>query len=166
MYIIPYYPTTHAIQTVSRTVNSTSTLLQTWTRILSQTEHNQRLILNPAWQGANQDLADLEDEAAQKQQEAQRRHIEEQHRREAAVRKAEEDERRRAEAVARGSRGSRGRGRVTGRGGATSGGTTATTGYVRVGGQRARGTPGSSSGSSRPVAGVGRGSRGRGTGFG
>ncbi|GAD99120.1 hypothetical protein PVAR5_7826 [Paecilomyces variotii No. 5] len=82
--------------TVSRTVNSASTLLNTWTRILSQTEHNQRLILNPNWQGASQDIADMEQEAALKQQEAEKRERELQQRREAAARKAEEEERRRA----------------------------------------------------------------------
>ncbi|OJJ51488.1 hypothetical protein ASPZODRAFT_156359 [Penicilliopsis zonata CBS 506.65] len=83
------------MDTVSRTVQSASTLLNTWTRILSQTEHNQRLILNPDWQGAAQDITDMEQEAIQKQQEAERRELELQQRREAAARKAEEDERRR-----------------------------------------------------------------------
>ncbi|KAI7241985.1 hypothetical protein KC330_g358 [Hortaea werneckii] len=48
--------------TVQRTVENASTLLATWTRILSQTEHNQRLILNPQWQGATQDVEDIESE--------------------------------------------------------------------------------------------------------
>ncbi|KAK0707483.1 DASH complex subunit Duo1-domain-containing protein [Lasiosphaeris hirsuta] len=51
--------------TVSRTVENASTLLNTWTRILSQTEHNQRLILNPNWKGATDDLADMENETIQ-----------------------------------------------------------------------------------------------------
>ena len=98
---------------MSRTVDSASTLLNTWTRILSQTEHNQRLILNPKWQGATQDITDTENEAIQKQQAAERRELEMQQRREAAAKKAEE-EKKKAEAAAAGIRGSRGtnRGRV------------------------------------------------------
>ncbi|OXV06136.1 hypothetical protein Egran_06096 [Elaphomyces granulatus] len=102
------------METVSRTVDSASTLLNTWTRILSQTEHNQRLILNPKWQGATQDITDMENEAIQKQQAAERRELEMQQRREAAAKKAEE-EKKKAEAAAAGiTRGSRGtnRGRV------------------------------------------------------
>ncbi|TPX19605.1 hypothetical protein DIZ76_017397 [Coccidioides immitis] len=105
---------------VSRTVGSASTLLDTWTRILSQTEHNQRLILNPSWQGATQDIADMENEAVLKQQEAERRESEQQQRKEALARKAAEEERKRAQAAAATSRGlrgtsSRGRARVVGR---------------------------------------------------
>ncbi|KDE80469.1 hypothetical protein AO1008_06643 [Aspergillus oryzae 100-8] len=78
------------MDTVSRTVDSASTLLNTWTRILSQTEHNQRLILNPNWQGAVQDVADLENEERLKQQAAER---------------PAEEEKRRTQAAARGTRG-------------------------------------------------------------
>ncbi|KAG9882768.1 hypothetical protein KCV02_g19796, partial [Aureobasidium melanogenum] len=67
---------------VNRTVHSASTLLDTWTRILSQTEHNQRLLLNPNWQGATQDLQDIENESFVRQQQAERRAAEEQARRE------------------------------------------------------------------------------------
>ncbi|KAJ5793567.1 hypothetical protein N7457_000166 [Penicillium paradoxum] len=95
------------METVSRTVTSASTLLNTWTRILSQTEHNQRLILNPNWQGATQDVIDIENEAIQRQQAAERREQALQQQREAAARKAEEVERRRAQ-VTRGTRGTRG----------------------------------------------------------
>ncbi|OQD76205.1 hypothetical protein PENDEC_c005G06725 [Penicillium decumbens] len=84
------------METVSNTVTSASTLLNTWTRILSQTEHNQRLILNPNWQGATHDVADIENEAIQRQQAAERREQALQQQREAAARKAEEAERRRA----------------------------------------------------------------------
>ncbi|KAI1938157.1 hypothetical protein LOZ66_003748 [Ophidiomyces ophidiicola] len=84
------------MENVSRTVSSASTLLDTWTRILSQTEHNQRLILNPSWQGATQDMADIENEALLKQQAAERRELEEQQRREALAQKAAEEERKRA----------------------------------------------------------------------
>ncbi|OGM39254.1 hypothetical protein ABOM_012065 [Aspergillus bombycis] len=93
------------MDTVSRTVDSASTLLNTWTRILSQTEHNQRLILNPNWQGAVQDVADLENEERLKQQAAERRERELQEQREAAARRAEEEEKRRTQAAARGTRG-------------------------------------------------------------
>jgi hypothetical protein len=64
------------LQSVNQTVNSASTLLNTWTRILSQTEHNQRLILNHAWQGASQDQADQEQEAYARQQATERRELE------------------------------------------------------------------------------------------
>lgn len=108
------------MKTVNSTVSAASSLLNTWTRILSQTEHNQRLILDPTWQGASQDIADIEEEAQAKQDAAERREQEEQERKAAAARKAEEDERRRAEAATRvttktTSRG-RGRGVSTSRG--------------------------------------------------
>ena len=64
-------------QTVNNTVSATSQLLNTWTRILSQTEHNQRLILDPSWQGASQDIADIEEEAQSKQYAAEREEQEE-----------------------------------------------------------------------------------------
>lgn len=110
------------LQTVSRTVTSASTLLNTWIRILSQTEHNQRLILNPNWQGASQDVADMENEQVLKAQAAERRVAEEERRREDARRRAEDEERQRqAGTTVRGARGSRGRGRGTGRGSISSG---------------------------------------------
>ncbi|KAH1435203.1 hypothetical protein KXX32_009017 [Aspergillus fumigatus] len=84
------------MDTVARTVDSASTLLNTWTRILSQTEHNQRLILNTNWQGALQDIADMENEELLRQQAAERRERELQQQREAAARKAEEEEKKRA----------------------------------------------------------------------
>ncbi|KAF1829599.1 hypothetical protein BDW02DRAFT_509536 [Decorospora gaudefroyi] len=146
--------------TVSSTVQNASTLLQTWTRILSQTEHSQRLVLNPQWQGASQDLADIEDEEAHRQQAAQRRAAEEQARKEAAARKIEED-RRRAEAAPRA--GTRGRGRGTRPRGAS---TSATGNYVGVGGQAGRGVSRSDSTRGRPGSGIGRGLRGRGRGLG
>jgi hypothetical protein len=118
------------IQTVSRTVTSASTLLNTWIRILSQTEHNQRLILNPNWQGASADVADMENEMVLKAQAAERRAAEEERRREEARRRAEDEERQRQAGTAvRGARGTRGRGRGTGRGSSLSG-----SGYVAGGG--------------------------------
>ncbi|KAI8937327.1 hypothetical protein NX059_006534 [Plenodomus lindquistii] len=146
--------------TVSRTVQNASTLLQTWTRILSQTEHNQRLILNPQWQGASQDLADIDEEESHRQQAVQRRAAEEQARRDAAARQAEE-ERRKAEAAPRAS--TRGRGRGTRPRGASS---SASGNYVGVGGQTGRGASRGDSTRGRAGSGIGRGlprGRARGT---
>lgn len=144
------------VQTVQHTVQSASTLLNTWTRILSQTEHNQRLILDPNWQGATQDLEDVENESIMRQQAAERRAAEEQARREAAMRRAEDEERRKAAAptTARGTRG-RGRGLGSSRLTSTSTSTTTTPGYVGVGGQGGRGRA-----ASRVASGIGRGTRG------
>ncbi|PGH17811.1 hypothetical protein AJ79_00952 [Helicocarpus griseus UAMH5409] len=133
------------MENVSRTVTSASTLLNTWTRILAQTEQNQRLILNPSWQGASQDIADIENESILKQQEAERKELELQQRREALARKAEEEERKKAAAATtRGSRGTtRGRTRVLGRTPSTAGsysGTRGTTTTTR--GTTTRGTTG------------------------
>ncbi|KAI9884443.1 MAG: dolichol-P-mannose synthesis [Watsoniomyces obsoletus] len=152
------------MEVVSRTVASASTLLNTWIRILSQTEHNQRLILNPAWQGATRDVAELEHELMMRQQAEQRREMEEQ-RREAAARKAEEEEaaRRRAESMGTrgGTRGSRGRSRSVVRG---------TTSGLRYPGSASQTTRGPGRGSSVPArssSGIRRGigsSRARGRG--
>ncbi|KAG7286616.1 hypothetical protein NEMBOFW57_008927 [Staphylotrichum longicolle] len=102
--------------TVAKTVDNASTLLNTWTRILSQTEHNQRLILNPEWKGSTQDVIEMENEALQKQQEAERRAAEAERRREEARRKAEDEERRRAAGTASSSSRGIGRGVPRGRG--------------------------------------------------
>ncbi|EEA27142.1 hypothetical protein TMatcc_004584 [Talaromyces marneffei ATCC 18224] len=156
------------METVSRTVDSASTLLNTWTRILAQTEHNQRLLLNPQWQGASHDIAEIESEAVAKQQAAERRERELQERREAAVRKAEQEERAGAAATTASGRG-RGttRGRVVRRGGlgrtpsvSASRSTSSSTSTTRT----AR--PASAASTRRPVSGIARGpsaaSRGRG----
>ena len=142
------------METVSATVSNASTLLTTWTRILSQTEHNQRLILNPQWQGASQDITDGENEVVRMRQEKERREAEEARREEAKVREREEEERRRMTEGPT-TKGPRGRGRGVGRGVGRAGGN----GYVGVGGQggvrgtaRAGGTtPG------RAESGIGRG---------
>ncbi|KAK0761205.1 hypothetical protein N5P37_006151 [Trichoderma harzianum] len=97
------------MDSVSRTVSNASTLLNTWTRILSQTEHNQRLILDPTWKGATNDLAEIEAEALRKQQEEARKAAEEEERKEELRRRREEEELRRklpASASTRGTRGS------------------------------------------------------------
>lgn len=142
------------METVSATVSNASTLLTTWTRILSQTEHNQRLLLNPHWQGASQDVADGENEALLRRQEKERREAEEARREEVRAREKEEEERRKMTEGPT-AKGPRGRGRGVGRGVGRAGGN----GYVGVGGQggvrgtaRAGGTaPG------RAGSGIGRG---------
>ena len=147
------------MQTVSKTVDNASTLLNTWTRILSQTEHNQRLILNPDWKGSTQDLADMESETLQKHQEAERRAAEAERRREEARRKAEEEERRRAAGTAPSSS-TRGTGRGVTRGrvrGVTRGGSTATTSSSSAYGADRADTTSSSVASSRNTSGIGRG---------
>ncbi|KAL7928533.1 DASH complex subunit Duo1 domain-containing protein [Trichoderma chlorosporum] len=110
------------MESVSKTVSNASALLNTWTRILSQTEHNQRLILDPTWKGATNDLAEIEAEALRKQQAEARRAAEEEARREEVRRRREEDEQRRklpastsargARRTATGLRGARGRTRA------------------------------------------------------
>lgn len=118
------------METVSATVSNASTLLTTWTRILSQTEHNQRLILNPRWQGASQDIADGENEVLLRRQEKERREAEEARREEIRVREREEEESRRLTEGTT-TKGPRGRGRGVGRGVGRAGAN----GYVGVGGQ-------------------------------
>jgi hypothetical protein len=148
------------MSTVHQTVNNASTLLATWTRILGQTEHNQRLILNPQWQGATQDLEEIENEEIRRQAEAERRAVEEQRRREEAQRKAEEEERKRAAAAAP----TRGVSRARSTRGVPASSTTSryTAAGTSVG--RGRGTIPAARGSS-----IGRGTsaaRGRGRGLG
>ncbi|KAJ5989122.1 hypothetical protein N7481_004332 [Penicillium waksmanii] len=138
------------METVSKTVTSASTLLNTWTRILSQTEHNQRLILNPNWQGATQDVADIENEAIEKQQAAERRERALQEQREAAARRAEEEERRRVLNPKAGRGASRGTVRSTGLG-RTPSVSTSRTGATR-------GTSTANAGTRRPLSGIARGS--------
>ncbi|KAL1836930.1 hypothetical protein VTJ49DRAFT_4491 [Mycothermus thermophilus] len=157
------------MNTVHKTVDNASTLLNTWTRILSQTEHNQRLILNPSWKGATQDLAEMEAEALAKQQEAERKAAEAERRREEArARAEEEEERRRAAGTAATSSSSRGsgfgrgvtRGRVRGvsssRAGTSSTAHGADTTSSSIASSR------NASGISRGGFGYGRGARGRG----
>ncbi|KAL6718930.1 hypothetical protein ACLMJK_003165 [Lecanora helva] len=120
------------MEAVSATVSNASTLLNTWTRILSQTEHNQRLLLNPRWQGASRDITDGENEEILRRQEQERKEAEDIRRAEAREREKEEEERRRMTegASSKGPRGL-GRGRGSVRGSTRSGGH----GYVGVGGQ-------------------------------
>jgi len=139
------------VGTVKTTVNSASLLLGTWTRILSQAEHNQRLILNPAWQGASQDLVDSQHEQSRKVQDAQRKQMEEEQRREAAAKKAEEDERRKAAVAGRGSRGSRGHNRIGSRTPVATASNPSGRGVPRAGSSVGRGSS----------TGRGRGTRGR-----
>ena len=137
------------METVNGTVSNASTLLATWTRILSLTEFNQRLVLDSQWQGATRDVEEAESEDARRQLEAERRVVEEQRRREEGLRRAEEEERRRAEVAAAPGRG----------GGKTRGTRGAGRGYGGVGGQagRGRGTTGTSTrGGSAAGGGLGR----------
>ncbi|KJZ74669.1 hypothetical protein HIM_06019 [Hirsutella minnesotensis 3608] len=83
------------MEVVSKTVGNASTLLNTWTRILSQTEHNQRLVLHPSWKGATEDLAEQEAELIERQRAAERKAAEEEQRREELRRRREEDEEKR-----------------------------------------------------------------------
>ncbi|PMB65309.1 hypothetical protein BM221_008665 [Beauveria bassiana] len=121
------------------------------------TEHNQRLILDPRWKGTTEDLAEQEAEALQRQQEAERRAREEEQRREELRRRREEEETKRrlapgsrsirAPASSRGSV-SRARARAGSRIGTASGYSSYNT----------------SSSSSRGTSGLGRGvGRGAGT---
>ena len=153
-------------QTVSRTVDSASTLLNTWSRILAQTEHNQRLILNPNWQGAVQDVADMENEENLRQQAAERRERELQQQREAATRRAEEERRRAPSTTTRGTRGTT-RGRVRtgglGRTPSVSYSGTSTSSTTRHTSSAAKGS--STTSTRRPASGIARGpgvARGRG----
>ncbi|KAA8646145.1 hypothetical protein EYZ11_001518 [Aspergillus tanneri] len=147
------------MDTVSRTVDSSSTLLNTWTRILAQTEHNQRLILNRNWQGAVQDVADMENEEVLRQQAAQRRERELQQQKEAAARKAEEEEKRRAQSAStRGSRITATRGRF----GSTGLGRNPSVSYSGTSSSATRTTSSATKGTTttttrRPVSGIARG---------
>jgi len=146
---------------VNQTVGAASALLNTWTRILSQTEHNQRLLLDPAWHGASQDIAEMENEALARQQQVERREMEEQERKAAAVRKAEDEEQKKAEVPTKTIKpATRGRTRTTGRG--TS---TAQSGYVAGGTQRDTSTSSIARGNTstrRTTSGIGRGQSSRG----
>ncbi|GAM84087.1 hypothetical protein ANO11243_020790 [Dothideomycetidae sp. 11243] len=144
------------MNTVHTSVRSASTLLDTWTKILSQTEHNQRLLLNPEWKGATQDVEDQENESVLRQQAAERRAAEEEMRREAAARAAEEDERKRAasSSTTRGTR-ARGRGVATSTRGASARGARSASSTTRQ----------TTTTTSRAGSGIGRGvggTRGRG----
>ncbi|KAF2725004.1 hypothetical protein K431DRAFT_281480 [Polychaeton citri CBS 116435] len=158
--------------TVDKTVNSASNLLTTWTRILSQTEHNQRLILNPDWQGASRDLEDIGNDELRAQQEADRKAQEDQRRHEEAARRAEEEERRKAAVSAAASNRP---GSGVGRRGSIKSvrGTRASqmrAGHAAAQSSRGRGTGASTSASVVRGSGIGRGTsagtRGRGRGVG
>ncbi|RKF82347.1 DASH complex subunit Duo1 [Golovinomyces cichoracearum] len=83
------------MDTVSQTVKSASVLLDTWVRILSNTEHNQKLIMNPRWKGASIDIANMEKESSLKAQAEFRRAMEEERQKEESRKKEEEEERQR-----------------------------------------------------------------------
>ncbi|PFH62378.1 hypothetical protein XA68_13817 [Ophiocordyceps unilateralis] len=102
------------MEVVSKTVSNASALLNTWTRILSQTEHNQRLILHPSWKGATEDLAEQEAEALERERLAERRAAEEEQKRQEQRRWREEDEDKRRLGTSSSSRGTRGFSRIRG----------------------------------------------------
>ncbi|KIX02984.1 uncharacterized protein Z518_06534 [Rhinocladiella mackenziei CBS 650.93] len=141
------------MKTANNTVTAASTLLNTWTRILSQTEHNQRLILDPNWHGASQDIADIEQEVLEKQRAANRREAEEQERKTAAMRRAEEEEKRKAEAGAKQSK-------ITSRGRLGTTGRNTPSSYAQMGGSSATSGTGTKRGpgfTRRTTSGIGRG---------
>lgn len=156
------------MSTINTTVGSATTLLDTWTRILSQTEHNHRLILDPEWPGASREMEELENESFQRMQ-AAAAHADAQ--RAAQQRAADEAAMRESGHTpkARGARGSgiagRSRPRSSGYGRVGASGTSrGSTSYVGIGGQTGRGTRG---GRIVGTSGIGRGiNRGRGTGIG
>ncbi|KIW65480.1 hypothetical protein PV04_07737 [Phialophora macrospora] len=155
------------MKTVNKTVSAASTLLNTWTRILSQTEHNQRLILDPSWQGVSQDIANIEEEALQKQRAAERREAEEEERKIAAAvaaRRADEEGKRKAEAAAKPVKVGNPRGTVraasAGRGSVAN---TPSSSYVQTGGPNASGIRRGTSSTRRTTSGIGRGTAGRGS---
>ena len=152
----------HNMDTVATTVTSASSLLNTWSRILSQTEHNQRLVLDPAWQGAGQDVLDKENDELLRRQEAERREAaadEEERRRQ---REREESRRReeQGQGAGRGRLGSRGaaaRGAGRGRAAAARAGGAVSSGYG-AGGTAGRGVGrGVGTSASRGASGTGRG---------
>lgn len=100
------------MKTVSQTVNSVSVLLDTWVKILSQTEHNQRLILNTNWKGASTDIENMENESLLKAQAEEKRIANEERRKEELRKKEEDDERQRQAGTA--PRASRSSSRVRG----------------------------------------------------
>ncbi|KAF8468816.1 DASH complex subunit Duo1-domain-containing protein [Kalaharituber pfeilii] len=157
------------METVASTVNNANTLLNLWIRILSQTEHTQRLLLSGHWEGATKDLADIEAEALARAQEAERRREEER------LRAAARERERAAAAAAREagenrppSRSGRGGyGRVRGRVG-IAGGTTGGTSRIPAGSASSSAETARGRGLPRGLRrGGGRlGSAGRGTGKG
>ncbi|KAL7925246.1 DASH complex subunit Duo1 domain-containing protein [Trichoderma austrokoningii] len=147
------------MESVSKTVSNASTLLNTWTRILSQTEHNQRLILDPTWKGATDDLAEIEAEALRKQQAEARKAAEEEERKEEIRRRREEDEQRRKLPASTSARGARGApsGLRGARGGRGRTRTAAGSSRIATRSRYSSSNSASASSSSRGTSGIGRG---------
>lgn len=145
---------------LQNSVTSASSLLSTWTKILSQTEHNQRLLLDPEWPGATQDMEDMENLSIMRQQAAARKAADDQARRDEAQRRLAEEEARKSttKSSARGRAGSlvgRARAKSSGYGrGSLTANTSA--GHVGVGGQ-----PGVGRGRLPTARGTGTGTAGR-----
>lgn len=144
------------LKTMQTNMNSAKTLLKTWSSILSQAEHNQRLILDSRWQGATKDLEDLANDDLRRQAEAQRKIIEENARREAAQRKQEEETRKRE---ADEQRRARGTSRTRSVRGSSMGSAASTRGQSSTSSTRERGgiTRGTTSGIARGTTTRGRG---------
>ena len=60
------------LKTLQTTISSSAVLLETWTRILSQAEHNARLIADPNWEGSSEDAILAEREEAERNAKAER----------------------------------------------------------------------------------------------
>lgn len=138
-------------------MTNASTLLNTWTRILSQTEHNQRLILNKDWNGATKDLEEVEAENLERELARQRECDEAERRRQDARRRQEEQERARLVGTTSSGMATTGRGRGRAGVAGTRGARTTTTRGSR--GILRGGTTTSGSG----VGGAGAGSSGLGS---
>ncbi|KAG4304660.1 hypothetical protein PORY_002053 [Pneumocystis oryctolagi] len=59
------------MEIVERTVKDADKLLEQWIKILNQTEHTQRLVLNKKWYGATKDLLDIENEISRTKEQLQ-----------------------------------------------------------------------------------------------
>lgn len=119
--------------------------------MLSQTEHNQRLILHPSWKGATEDMAEQEAEALRKQQAEIRKAAEEEERKQELRRRREEEEEKRRLGTATSTRASRG---IAGSRGSVRGRTRASS--IGRGASSSSTTAGASS-SSRGTSNIGRG---------
>jgi hypothetical protein len=122
-------------------------------------------MLDPEWNGASQDIADIEAESLERQRAAERRETEQEEKKRTAARKAEEEERRKAEAVPKPAKAGTSRG--TSRSGSAARGSNASTpstSHVQIGGGT---TKRGASSTRRTTSGIGRGAargstRGRG----
>ncbi|KAI5858559.1 DASH complex subunit Duo1-domain-containing protein [Tricharina praecox] len=150
------------METVSSTVENANNLLNLWIKILSQTDHTQRLLQSRHWEGASKELENIQAETQAKQREVQRRAEEARERAAARERDAAATEARRLAAEKK----------PTGRVGTRRGATGTSSGRGAAGGSRTgTGSYTSNSSSSTRGAptprltrgGIGRGAYGTGT---